>query len=122
MNFFQRRSILKSTNSLDLIPVRIAKYDLEEDGTVVLLIPKFKNEKFGNWFVPKTRSNVYRVNLDEIGSAFWLETDGVKTIHEISNILVEKFKERVSPESDKRIGKFVSNLYENRYITFKQLM
>jgi len=122
LNFLQRRRILKATNSLDLIPKRIASYETNEEGLVTLLIPKFKNEKFANWFIPKSRSLVYKVNLDEIGSALWLESDGSKTVNDILEILGEKFKERIYPEAEKRIGKFMSSLYENRYITFKQLI
>ena len=122
LNFLQRRKILKATNSLDLIPVRVSSFETSESGLVTLLIPKFKNEKFANWFIPKSRSLVYKVSLDEIGSALWLESDGLKTVYDISNILGEKFKERINPEPEKRIGKFMSSLYENRYITFKQLI
>ena len=103
LNFLQRRSILKATNSLDLIPVRITSYETNEEGLVTLLIPKFKNEKFAKWFIPKSRSLVYQVNLDEIGSTLWLESDGIKTVNDICSILEEKFKERVHPEVEKRV-------------------
>jgi len=121
LNFIQRRRILKATNSLDLIPVRVSSFETSEKGLVTLLIPKFKNEKFANWFIPKSRSLVYKVNLDEIGSAFWLEADGFKNVNEITNTLVEKFNERIKQEAEKRMVKFLSGLYENRYITFKQI-
>lgn len=120
MNFFSRRAILRSTNSMDLIPVRIAMHELSADMLVTLVIPKFKNEKFANWFIPKSRSKYFQIHLDEIGSALWLEIDGERNIADLGKTLEEKFGKRVHP-TEETVTKFMSSLYNNRYVTFKQL-
>lgn len=120
MNFFSRRAILKSISSMDLIPVRIAKHELNADMLVTLVIPKFKNEKFAEWFIPKSRSKYFQIHLDEIGSALWLEINGERSIAELGKMLEEKFGKRVHPPEE-TVTKFMSSLYNNRYITFRQL-
>ena len=121
MNFFERRRILRQTNTLELIPVCMRKYKTGEDGTLTLIIPKFKNEKFGKWFLPRNKSPWFSIHLDELGSAVWLEINGRSTVAEIIKSLEGKFKEKMDPATE-RVPKFVSQLYAQRYISFKQLL
>lgn len=128
MNFFRRRRILKNTNSLDLIPIRKVEHIFRENELqavncvqlITLLLPKFKNEKFRKFFIPHSRSEFIQIKLDEIGSATWLFIDGKKNVQQICDILVDKFGDKVNPVEE-RISKFLTGLYNNRYITFKQL-
>jgi len=92
-----------------------------EDGTVTLIIPKFKNEKFGKWFLPRRKSSNFSIHLDDLGTGVWMEIDGKKPLSEIVKILEEKFKDKISPATE-RVPKFVSQLYAQRYISFKQLL
>ena len=112
---------MKSTNTIDLIPVRKTDHEITEDDKVCLLIPKFRNEKFARWFIPRRKSLFFTVKLDEIGSYLWLAIDGQKNISELGEILSEKFGKRVQPPEE-TITKFASQLYQNEYIIFKQLI
>jgi len=97
------------------------KHETGEDGTLTLIIPKFKNEKFGRWFLPRNKSSCFSIHLDEIGSAVWLEIDGQKTVAGIIEKTEDRFKEKTDPVTE-RVTKFVSQLYAQRYISFKQLL
>jgi hypothetical protein len=121
MNFFQRRKILKKTNFLDLTPVRMHTHALSEEGLVILLVPKFKNPKVAKFMIPPRRSDHFKIKLDELGSATWLEIDGERKIGEIADILTLKFGDKIQPVNE-RLSKFCTSLYDNRYIHFKELL
>ncbi len=60
----------------------------------------------------------YKINLDDIGSFFWLKCDGNRTVKEIAELHKNKFEDRVEPLYD-RIAEFLSSLEKNRLIIFK---
>jgi len=119
LNFFARRRILKKTNALDLVPIRRCGHQAEDDGKITVLIPKFKNEKISRFMLGK-RSPYIHIHFDDIGSKVWLEIDGIKDIRTITENLKSHFGETFV-QAEKRINKFMSRLYEERYITFRQL-
>lgn len=118
MNFFQRRKILRSTSLLDLVPVPLVSHEQNESGKVELLVPKFRNEKFARWFIPRRRTVHYRIKLDETGSRVWLQLDGVKTFE----TLLQQLTLPGETDFEERLGKFFTLMYDNGYITFKQLI
>jgi hypothetical protein len=119
LNFFVRRHILKHTSALDLIPVRRCQHEMEENGKVTILVPKFRNEKVANFMLGK-RPRYIKIHLDENGSAVWLEINGVKDIRTICENIRLKLGEEFA-QLEKRTNKFMTRLYEERYITFRQL-
>jgi len=104
-----------------MTPVRLHEHIINDDGQLTLIVPKFKNEAFANFCIPKRKSKNFKINLDEFGSATWLEIDGRQTVTDICNQLVIQFGDKIQPVED-RIPKFLSLLYEQRYITFKELI
>lgn len=118
--FFTRRKILKSTNALELTPFKKNEHEQNTEGLVVILIPKFKKNEL-KFLVPRRKSEHIRMNLDELGSAVWLAIDGKKKIKIISQELSEKFREKIHP-AEERILKFLSQLYNNKLISFKELI
>lgn len=58
-------------------------------------------EKFMRWLAKKP--TVSDVELDEIGSAVWLLIDGERSVHDISQELLEKFGEGCQPVYDRLI-------------------
>jgi hypothetical protein len=122
MNFFERRKVLKRTHSGDLVPVRIVGHE-EKDGRINLLVPKFP-QAFWHWFIPRTREMFFRFRLDEKGTACWRAMDGEKTLSELAGVLKNTDPFSKEPDSDllPLITKFAGILYENKYISFKQLM
>ncbi|MBP6977765.1 MAG: PqqD family protein [Bacteroidales bacterium] len=119
-NFFQRRRILKGANYLALTPVRIHAHVIGEDGRVILIVPKFKNPVLRQWLIPRNKSDHFRIHLDGPGSATWLAIDGVSNVSEICSRLEESLGEKISP-AESRVTRFLTLLYDQRYITFKEL-
>ena len=119
VSFFERRKILKSTSMLDLTPFTKIGHRVEEDGTITLLYPKFKNKKVSKYMLGR-KDPFIKLKLDEIGTASWLLIDGKKSVDTIAKELSEKFGEKIHPVND-RLGKFLSQLYNNKYISFNEL-
>lgn len=120
LSFSQRRKILKKANYLDLHPMRLHNEEIADDKIVTILIPKFKNKFIVQYIVPKLKSPEIKLKLDEIGSATWLLLDGKKDVREISKLLFEKFGDKIEPVNQ-RLTKFLTGLYEQRLITFKEI-
>jgi hypothetical protein len=119
MNFFKRRKILKKLNYLEVTPIRKCDFNTNEEGVVTLIVPKFKNEKFNTWFL-NHRKRFFRISLDEVGSVVWQQIDGVSKVYEICNKAQAELGEKVQPV-DQRVTKFLTMLYDARYITFKEI-
>src|SRR5271157_1548535 len=119
LGFFERRKILKNTSMLYLTPFRKIEHRVEEDGNVTLLYPKFKNKGVSKYMLG-SRSPHIQLKLDELGTATWLLMDGEKRVEKIALELSEKFGEKINPVHD-RLGKFLSQLYNNKYISFKEV-
>lgn len=120
MNFFERRKILKNTNSFDLTPIKLVDHEVEENGFVSLLMPKVYNKLMKIILEPKLKSKFIKIKLDEIGSSVWLSIDNKKNISVIAKELVDKFNDKIQPVEE-RLPKFFSQLYEQKFITFKEL-
>jgi len=120
LSFFERRKVLKNTSLLDLTPVAKVGHEVGPEGLITLLYPKFKRATF-NFLIPARKSPFIRLSLDEIGSESWLLIDGKRNVGEIAQKLTEKFGDKVQPAAD-RLGKFLSQLYNNKYISFTELL
>lgn len=105
-------------NLLDLVPVRAIEWQKAE-GFVILLKPKFKNTFLARHLLPRMKSPHFKIKLDEIGSFFWENCDGIKNVKEISEIHHKKFAEKVEPLYD-RISLFLQNLEKNGFIYMKK--
>jgi len=124
MNFFERRKILKKANYLNLTPVRMREHALTEEGKVDILVPRFKN-KFWTEVYRKSRKGEYiRIHLDPTGSALWLSIDGEKNAGEISLRLLEQLPEKFTSgdDAEKRVTQFLSLLYQQEYISFREIL
>ncbi len=121
MNFFQRRKILKQANLLDLTPYRIMDDEME-DGMVNVLLPRFNSRFWGPKLQPllAPHKKFIKIKLDEFGSETWMLMDGKTSVGQIAEKLREKFGDRIEPVHD-RLGRFISMMYEQRYISFNEL-
>ena len=120
MNFFQRSKRLKNANYLDLTPIRLEKEEIDSENLVTILIPKFKNNFAKKYIVPRLKSNLIKLKLDELGSESWLTIDGMKKVGEIAKELSLKLGEKIHP-AEERLTKFLTVLYEQRLITFNEI-
>lgn len=123
LNFFQRRKILRNAKQMELRPVRLRDHQFTKDGNICLIVPKFQKRWMRDFFISGRRKKHITIYLDELGTATWLEIDGEKNIQQISDRLKEKMGEKIQPldEVEDRVTKFLSQLYEQRYITFREL-
>ena len=119
LNFFRRRKILRRLNTLDATPVRSCRHETDKDGHVMVVVPKFRKDWINETFL-RSRPRNFRVKLDESGTATWLLIDGSRTVNEICKQLEQQMGDEVQPVEE-RVSKFMSVLYEQRYITFKEL-
>ena len=122
MNFLKRRRILKSTNTSDLIPVRVYGHD-EVEGKVIILVPKFESRLIQILF-PRTQLLFFRIKLDDLGSMVWKNINDGRNISAISKVVSDELAEKGqgAEEIDERISKFLSLLYDRRLISFRQLL
>jgi len=102
-------------NLLEIRPVRNLEWETEQNGTVVLLVPKFKNRYLVQYVLPHLKSPNFRVRLDEYGSAVWKMLDGNTTVGDISEKLKGTYGEEFDPRYE-RIGKFIANLAYNKFL------
>ena len=124
MNFFQRRKILKSVNYLDLTPVRLMEHQLTEEGKIDILLPRFKSRFWSEVYRNSKKGEFIYIHLDEIGSAIWLLIDGQQKVTGICVELQERKPEKLQPpeETEKRVTQFLSMLYQERYISFQEIL
>ena len=117
MGLFKKKEVA-NINYLELIPFQIKEFE-EKEGIINILIPKFKNQ-FMLSLIPQHKSKVFRIKLDELGSAVWSSIDGKKKVTAIIEELSERFGEKIQP-AEQRITKFLTQLFQSNFINFKQL-
>jgi hypothetical protein len=98
-----------SVNLLELTPVQRVPWETGESGTVVVLVPKFRNEILVRWLVPHLKYPVVRVKLDAPGSFVWKLCDGKTTVAEMANRMTAEFGE-TETSAQERIRKFLLTL------------
>jgi hypothetical protein len=109
-------------NYLTLVPIRKITECNEVDEKITLLVPKFKNAIFRNWFIPKSKSIHYKIHLDDLGSHVWLLINDTRTVQEICDLLQEYLvsKNKPSTQVEERVTKFLSDLNKNGFIGFNE--
>lgn len=120
LTFRERKNILKSANTLDLTPMRIYSEIKSDNDMVTVIIPKFKNKIVVKLVSPKLKSDHFKVKLDKFGSAVWLKINGMDKVDQIIKNVKKKFGDELEEETE-RISKYISQLYTQGFITFKEL-
>ncbi len=115
----KEKKVLKNYNVLDLTPVRINEHVLTDAGLVTILIPRYKSGFMNRMLEKQGRDKNFRLDLDELGSAVWLNIDSEKKIRELCDILEDKFGEKAHPV-EQRLVKFISMLYQNELVRFRE--
>jgi len=116
---YNDRKKLKGIDALELTPVKIQEFETGENGIITVLIPRFKWGVVHNYMVKNGRDPNFRLDLDEIGSEVWVSIDGKRKVKEVGEKVKEKLGDRIEPRE--RLVKFVSMMYHNKIITFKEL-
>jgi hypothetical protein len=109
------RSSESPRNLLDLKPVRHAAWEKTEEGTVVLLIPKFRGALLARWLQPRLTKPNFRVKLDRLGSFVWERCDGATRVEAIGEEMRREFGDSAEPVFD-RIGTFIRKLEKEKFL------
>ncbi len=120
MALFGSSKIKKNINFLDLTPIKKYADERDETGLVSILIPRFQSERMAKIFLSRKKSNIYKVKLDELGSATWNEINGNQKVHAICDKLTNLLGEKINP-AEQRITQFLSILYQQKCIAFQEL-
>jgi hypothetical protein len=104
-------------NLFDLVPVISEHITTENEGELsVIAFPRFRSKFMRKYFVPKNKSAVIRICLEEHGTAVWKLIDGKRTVREISEALAEHFNHEENYEY--RITTYLSQLQKQGFIKF----
>lgn len=120
MGYFERVRFLKKANTLTLTPVRKIDSEKDEKERVTLLVPRFKNTRLRQFMLSGRRFPFIRIHLDELGSKTWKLMDGESRVEE----LIDKMRsgeENLGGDLESRVTQFIFKLYQERYITFKEI-
>ena len=120
LSFKERKKILKSVNTLDLTPIKLYSEEANKDELVTVIVPKFKNKIAVKLVSPRLKSDHFKIKLDKFGSAVWLKINGKTKVDHIINDVKKKFGGEIQEEHE-RITKFIFQLYEQGFISFKEL-
>lgn len=104
-------------NLLELIPEKNIEWTKTEEGLICLLKPKFQLPILRKHILPRLKNPHYRINLDKIGSLFWENCDGVRTVEEIAKRMKTALGDEVEPLYE-RITLFLQSLEKNKFIRF----
>jgi len=105
-------------NLFDLIPIISEHITTEKEGELsVIAFPRFRSKFMQKYFVPKHKSAIIRIRLDEHGTAVWDLIDGKRTIKEIVETLAEHFHHEENYEY--RITAYFSQLYKQGFVKNK---
>ncbi len=116
---FLNKKESRDINYLSLTPYRKFNHNQKSDGLIDVLVPRFTDRILGKLLQPRLKNPYIRANLDELGSATWLCIDGYKKVGEIISELDTELGDKIQP-AQQRITMFLSNLYRNGFINFKE--
>ena len=101
----------------NLIPVKAVGDEIDENGNIIVLRPKFVHGPLAWWLQHRLKRPYFRVHLDKIGSYVWNLIDGNNTINDIAKQLEQKFGKEVFP-AKKRVELFMKQLKSGDMIEF----
>ncbi len=119
--YYKKRRILKQANFLDLTPVRKYAHELDQQGNMVILVPRFTGFVGKRWIQPRLKNPWIKVSLDPIGSTTCKLADGKNTVRQICTLAENELGEKIQPVHD-RVTTFFSQLYMRKLITFREIL
>jgi len=99
------------------------EFETREEGKVDILLPRFRHPVWKRTLQPHWKQEFIRIHLDEMGSLIWLRVDGMINVNDLCRLLQAAHPEKLHPpeETEKRVTQFLSLLYQQRYITFREI-
>ena len=96
-----RRKDRNKINLLELTPSQRVSWESGENGTVVVLVPKFRNDLLVRWLVPRLRYPYVRLKLDPLGSFVWKQCDGRTSVSVIAERMQKEFGDSLQQVHDR---------------------
>lgn len=96
-------------NLLDLVPERKRPFEVEDNGRIAVLVPRYGTGRVGRLLDKVVGRGPVRLELDEIGTHAWKLCDGEHSVHSIAESLREHYGESVEPVYD-RLALFLKQL------------
>jgi hypothetical protein len=91
----------------------------EQEGELsVITFPRFRSKFMQKYFVPKHKSSVIHIRLEEHGTAVWNLIDGNRTVSDIINLLAEHFNNEKNYEY--RVITYILQLQKQGFIKLKE--
>ncbi len=107
-------------NLLELVPEQLVDSTRDDEGIITILGPRFKTGFMKKLVGSRLKSPYFKIALDDIGTTVWENIDGTQNIGKISDILKEKFGEKIEPVND-RLAMFFTQLEMSRFIVYTNL-
>ncbi|MDR1631487.1 MAG: PqqD family protein [Dysgonamonadaceae bacterium] len=100
-----------------MVPVISDHITTEKEGELsVIAFPRFRSKFMQKYFVPRNKSAVIRIRLEEHGTAVWNLIDGRRTIKEIADDLAEHFDHEENYEY--RVAAYVAQLRKHGFVKY----
>lgn len=116
-----KKRILSQVQSTDLVPVSLYPHQINDSGNVELQISRFKSEWFGKLVLSKKDRPYFIIELDPLGSRVYTYINGSNSIGDILQLVRSDGKDPID-QLEERGFKFIQQLFNHKYITFKQLL
>lgn len=110
-----RKKDRRFINLLELTPAQRVPWETDEQGTVIVLVPKFESELLKRWIMPHLRYPNVRVKLDKLGSFVWKQCDGNTTVATIVDRMEAEFGNSLQGVQD-RIRTFLLMLERSELV------
>jgi hypothetical protein len=92
------------------------KWSTNNDGLVVVTVPKFTSNLGKSFCRVLKRENTFEANLDRFGSAIWNQCDGTKLVKDILAVINKEFPDEKN--LDQRLFLFLQQMKVLNYITY----
>jgi Coenzyme PQQ synthesis protein D (PqqD). len=105
-------------NLLHIIPYISEHITTEKEGELsVIAFPRFRSKFMMKYFVPKRKSPMIRVRLEEHGTAVWDLLDGERTVQQIIDLLADHFGNEEN--YGYRITTYLAQLQKNGFVKYR---
>jgi hypothetical protein len=106
-------------NLLQATPKRNLQWEIDDNGLIVLVVPRFTSPLAVRWLVPMLSKPNFRLKLDALGSFVWDHCDGVTPVSVIAENMRREFGAKAEPVYE-RVTAFIWRLERERFLVFTQ--
>jgi hypothetical protein len=104
-------------NLFDMVPSIGEHITTEKEGELsVIAFPRFRNKFMQKYLVPKNKSALIRIRLEEHGTAVWNLIDGKRSVKEIAEALAGHFNGEENYEY--RVASYISQLHHQGFVRY----